>query len=215
VGAAARLEAIVLTALRLAGIAVLAALAILAALLAADVRAWPVALDRGDAVYAIAPGRAQWTPPARLGGLAETLVGTAEDVAARRALQAYRGVAGLQEQLNDALGVQTQQVAAINLLAAPASSADSQVAAQARTLLGILAFTESAEGGGVSQTDTAIADFTDAVRVEPGDTAAKFDLELLLGLSAAHGQRHGAGLANGFGRTGQLGASGGVPGSGF
>jgi hypothetical protein len=203
------------TALRLAAITLLTAIAILAALLAADVRAWPAALDRGDAVYTISPGRAQWTPSTRLGGLAETLVGTADDVAARKALQAYRGVATLQEQLNDALGVQTRQVAAINSLGAPANSADSQMAGQARTLLGILSFTESAEGGGVSQTDTAIADFTDAIRVDPGDSAAKFDLELLLRLSAAHGHRHGSGLANGFGRTGQLGASGGVPGSGY
>jgi hypothetical protein len=89
------------------------------------------------------------------------------------------------------------------------------VAAQARTLVGILAFTESAEGGGVSQTDTAIADFSDAIRVDPDDTAAKFDLELLLRLTAPHGQRRGTGLANGFGRTGHVGASGGVPGSGY
>jgi hypothetical protein len=203
------------TALRLAAITVLAALAVVAALLAADVRAWPVALGRGDAVYAIAPGRAKWTPATRLGGVAETLVGTADDVAARRALQAYRQVAALQEQLNNALEVQTQRVAAINALAGPANSADPQLAAQARTLLGILAFSEAAEGGGVSQTDTAIADFTDAVRVDPGDTAAKFDLELLLRLTAAAGQRRGTGLANGFGRTGHLGASGGVPGSGY
>ena len=204
-----------MTALRPVAIAVLAALAVLVALLAADVRAWPAALDRGDAVYAIVPGRTQWTPATRLGGLAETLLGTTEDVAAREALQAYRRVAGLQEQLNNALEVQTQRATAINALGGPANSADPQLAAQARTLLGILAFDESAEGGGVSQTNTAIADFTDAVRVDPGDTAAKFDLELLLRLTAAHGQRHGTGLANGFGRTGHLGASGGVSGSGY
>jgi hypothetical protein len=208
-------EAVTVTALRVVAVAVFAALAVVAALLAGDVRSWPVALERGDAVYAIAPGRAEWTPTTHFGGLAETLLGTAEDIEARKALQAYRQVAGLQEQLNNALQVQTQQVAAINALAGPANSADPQLAAQARTLLGILAFSESAEGGGVSQTDTALADFTDAVRIDPGDTAAKFDLELLLRLTAAHGQRRGTGLANGFGRTGHLGASGGVPGSGY
>jgi hypothetical protein len=209
------LEAVAVTAIRVVAIALLAALAVVVALLAADVRAWPVALDRGDAVYTISPGRTQWTPATRLGGLAETLLGTTGDVAAREALQAYHQVAGLQEQLNNALQDQTQRVAAINALGAPANSADPQVATQARTLLGILAFAQSAEGGGVSQTDTAIADFTDAVRVDPGDTAAKFDLELLLRLTAAQGQRSGAGPSNGFGRTGQLGASGGVPGSGY
>jgi hypothetical protein len=203
------------TALRLAAIALLAAIAVVAALLAADVRSWPVALDRGDAAYAIAPERAQWTPATHLGGLAQTLLGTADDVAARSALQSYRQVAGLHAQLNNELGVQTRRVAASNKLAGPADSTDPQVATQARTLLGILAFDRAAEGSGVSQTETAIADFTDAIRVDPGNTAAKFDLELLLRLGAPHGQRHGTGLANGFGRTGQLGASGGVPGSGY
>jgi hypothetical protein len=203
------------TAQRLAATAVLVAVAVVAALLAADVRAWPVALHRGDATYTIAAGRARWTPATRLGDLAQTLLGTADDVAARRALQSYGQVAGLQGQLDNELGVQTQRVAAINTLAGPANSTDPQVATQARTLLGILAFAQAADGAGVSQTDTAIADFTDAIRVDPGNPAAKFDLELLLRLSAPQGQRHGTGLANGFGRTGQLGASGGVPGSGY
>jgi hypothetical protein len=209
------LEAVVLRALRLVAAAALAVLAVIAALLAADVRAWPVALERGDAAYAIAPRSAQWTPATHLGGFAETLLGTADDVTARAALKRYRQVAGLQEHPNDALDIQTQRVAAINALDAPASSSDPTLAGQARTLLGILAFTEAAEGGGVSQTDAAIGDFTDAVRADPGDTAAKFDLELLLRLTAAHGHRRGTGPSNSFGKTGHLGASGGAPGSGY
>jgi hypothetical protein len=208
------LEAVAVTALRLAATAVLAAAGVIAALLAADVRAWPVALDNGDAVYAIAPGRASWIPATNLGDLSNMLLGTAEDVAARLALQGYREVVDLQQQLGNAFPVPTQRLAAINALAGPASSANPQVAAQARTLLGILTFAEARAGGGVSPTDTAIADFADAVRVEPGDTAAKFDLELLLRLTAPNGQRRGRRLASGFGRTGR-GASGGVPGSGF
>ena len=73
-----------MTALRLVAVAVLAVLAVLAGLLAGDVRAWPTALERGDAAYAIAPRSAHWTPPTHLGDLAETLLGTADDVAARR-----------------------------------------------------------------------------------------------------------------------------------
>ena len=202
-----------MTALRLAAIAVLASAAVIAALLAADVRAWPVALENGDAVYAIVPGRARWIPATNLGDLSRTLLGTADDVAARLALQGYREAADLQ-QLNYALLVPTQRLAAIYALSGPASSANPQVAAQARTLLGILTFAEATAGGGVSPTDTAIADFADAVRVEPGETAAKFDLELLLRLTAPNGHRSGHRLATGFGRSGH-GASGGVPGSGF
>jgi len=136
-------------------------------------------------------------------------------VGARLALQNYLGVVGLDQQISNSLSDQTQRSAAINALSAPADSANPQVAAQARTLLGILAFAEASEGGATSQTTTAISDFTDAVRVDPGDTAAKFDLELLLRLSAAHGHTRRKGLASGFGRTGQVGASGGVPGSGY
>ncbi len=91
------------------------------------------------------------------------------------------------EHLNDALEVQTQREVAINALAGPASAADPRLAAQARTLLGILTFSEASNGGGISQTDAAIADFTDAIRVDPGDTAAKFDLELLLRLECCSG----------------------------
>ena len=203
-----------MTGLRLAAIAVLAAASVIAALLAADVRAWPAALESGDAVYAISPGRARWIPATNLGGLSNTLLGTADDVSARLALQGYRHAADLQQQLGNAFPVPTQRLAAINALSGPASSANPQVAAQARTLLGILTFAEATAGGGVSPTDTAIADFADAVRVEPDDTAAKFDLELLLRLTAQNGQRTGHRLAKGFGRSGH-GASGAVPGTGF
>ena len=124
-------------------------------------------------------------------------------------------MAGLKEQLNDALEVQTEREGAIDALDGPASSLNPRLATQARTLLGILAFNEAAEGGGVSQTDAAIADFTDAIRVDPGDTAAKFDLELLLRLTAARGHRRGTGPVSAFGNTGHAGSSGGAPGSGY
>jgi hypothetical protein len=166
-------------------------------------------------VYSIAPRHARWTPATHLGSLAETLLGTAGDVTARTALRSYGQVAGLHEHLDDALEVQTARAAAINALDGPANSTDPRVAAQARTLLGILVFSEAAAGGGVSQTDDAIADFTDAVRVDPGDTAAKYDLELLLRLTAARGHRRGTGPVNAFGKTGHPGAAGGIPGSGY
>ena len=88
-------------------------------------------------------------------------------------------------------------------------------AAQARTLLGILTFGASASGGSQDQVDAAVSDFTDAIRADPEDDFAKFDLELLLRLTAAHGTRIGPGQSNGQGPTGHHGAGGGVPGSGY
>lgn len=210
-----RLEAVTLKALRLGAVAVLVVVAIVASLLASDVRAWPVSLERGDAAYAIASQQARWSPATHLGDFAETLLGVSEDVAARVALRRYSEVARLRQHLNDALQVQTEREVAINALAGPASAADPRLAAQARTLLGILTFSEASHGGGISQTDTAIADFTDAIRVDPSDTAAKFDLELLLRLSVAQGHRRGTGPVNAFGNTGHAGSSGGAPGSGY
>jgi hypothetical protein len=204
------------TTLRILGAVILAALAVFAALLASDVRAWPFALDRGDAVYAVSPGAASWTPATRLGGVAASLLGVGRDVTSRRALVLYRQVAGQQEILSNALDVETLRVAAETALAAPAASSDPRIASQARTLLGILAFGAASNGGGgASQTDTAISDFTGAVTVDPADTAAKFDLELLLRLTAAHGQRISTGPSNSFGKTGRRAAAGGVPGSGY
>jgi hypothetical protein len=214
-GADPRLETVTLRALRLGIAGVLLALAVVAALLAADVRAWPAALERGDATYSVAPGQARWTPTTHLGSFAATLLGVSDDVAARVALRRFSQVAGLHQHLNDALDVQTERAGAINALDGPASSADPTLAAQARTLLGILTFSEAAQGGGISQTNAAIADFTDAVRVDPGNSAAKFDLELLLRLSAASGHRRGTGPVNAFGNTGHAGTSGGAPGSGY
>jgi hypothetical protein len=203
------------TALRIGGAIVLAALAVLAALLAADVRAWRLALDRADAVYAVSPGRAAWTPSTHLGGLAGSLLGVGDDVALRQGLALYPQVVGQQELLSNALGVEALRAQAERALAEPAASSNARLASQARTLLGILAFGAAAQGGGVSQTDAAISDFTDAVTADPSNTAAKYDLELLLRLTAAQGLRTNSGPTNGFGRTGQRGAAGGVPGSGY
>ena len=86
---------------------------------------------------------------------------------------------------------------------------------QARTLLGLLTYRASAAGGEQDQVDAAIADFTDAIRADPSNAAAKFDLELLLRLSAASGTRPGQGLGTGSGRGGRRGAGGGVPGRGY
>jgi len=115
------------TALRLAAIGVLAAAGVIAALLAADVRAWPVALENGDAVFAIAPG----APGGSLRRISATLqraVGDRRRRRARLALQGYRQAADLQQQLGNAFPVPTQRLAAISALSDPASSANPQVA---------------------------------------------------------------------------------------
>jgi hypothetical protein len=197
---------------RIVAATVLVAIAVLAALLAGDVDGWQRALAQGDAVYAATPGRATWTPATTLGGAAASLLGTHDDVAFRRGLQLYAVAKATPNRLDTAVELQTLRSQADAALAA---ATHGRFASQAETLLGVLAFQQTANGGGSNQTDAAVADFTNAVRANPMNAAAKFDLELLLRLTAAHGTRTGAGPGRSFGRGGRRGAGGGVPGSGY
>jgi hypothetical protein len=197
-----------------AAAALLLALAVGAVLLAGDVRSWQRTMAAGDAIYAAEPGRAQWTPSTRLGGLSGNVLGTADDVALRRAVRLYRATAGVEPRLDDALEVQSARARTQDALEAAARSSVPAAASQARTLLGVLAFGSAAAGGEQSQVDAAASDFADAITADPGNADAKYDLELLLRLSAAHGARPGQAPA-GAGTTGRKGAGGGSPGTGY
>jgi hypothetical protein len=198
------------TAARAALGAVLATLAVFVALLAADVRSWRAALASGDRVDAASPSHAGWTPPARLGGLAQDLLGVRDDLRHRRALQLYRESASALQRLDNALDLQNARTLAQNALGAAARDSPPQRASQALTLLGIIA----AEGGS-TQADAALSNFTDAVRADPGNEHAKYNLELLLRLTAANDVRAGAGQGYGSGKSGQSGAAGRPPGRGY
>jgi hypothetical protein len=204
-----------MTPLRAALAAVLVALAVLAALAAGDVRGWRSALTAGDAAYIATPSRASWTPDARLGGVAEDLLGVQDDVQLRQALQLYVNAAKLHLRLDNALDVESARARAQDALEHVSRASDPGRRSQALTLLGVLAFRASAAGGSQSQIDAAISDFTDAVRADPADEQAAYDLELLLRLVGTHGTRVEPGQGGGFGRTGHRGAGGGQPGSGY
>jgi hypothetical protein len=203
------------TALRVALAGLLAAGAVIAALVATDVRSWPAALSRGDAVYAETPSRAAWLPSTRIGGTAEALLGTGDDLRLRRALQLYVDASKLHLRLDNAVAVESARARAQDGLERVARAHDRRRASQALTLLGILAFRASAAGGTQSATDAAISDFTDGVRADPGNEDAAYDLELLLRRIAAHGTRSTPGQGSGFGRSGRRGGGGGQPGSGY
>jgi hypothetical protein len=203
------------TGLRLGTIAVLAAGAVLAGILAGDVRSWHTALSAGDALYAGAPSRATWEPGTHLGGTAESLLSVRDDIRFRNALQRYVDASKLQLRLDNAVDVETARAGAQDALEPLARLHDRGRASQALTLLGILAFRASASGGAQSQVDAALSDFTDAVRIDPRNDDAAYDLELLLQLTAAHGSRTQEGQGGGFGRSGRHGAGGGQPGNGY
>lgn len=179
----------------------LLALALLVGLLATDVRAWQPALATGDAVYAAAPQRATWTPSTYLGSAAETLLGLREDVALRLALQRYRASLGGNAELETIIGIETGRAQAGNALLAAARDQAPGPASQALTLSAILDLGPLSGGVDRNHLASGIAGFSDAIRSDPTNGAAKFDLELVLRLAAA--QRLGAGLrkAEGHGRA--------------
>jgi len=206
------------SALRVTVTVALATLAVLAALLAADLRAWPAAIERGDALYALDPASAQWSVKTRLGGLAGTILGTGGDLAARRGLELYDQTIVLQQGVPYQEVIETARAAAMDALAAPAASSDPTVASQARTLQGVLAFDAASHAGGPSQVDAAISDFTGALELDSGNAAAKFDLELLLRLGHAQSSTFSPGPTHektfgSTGHTGPAGAAGGRTGA--
>lgn len=197
-----------MTAIRLAAVVGLAALAILVALLAADVRSWSASIVAGDTTYAASPTRASWTPSTGLGGLAGDLLFVHDDLAVRRALQLFDAASRLQLRLDNAVAVESVRAVAENALVAVARQPDPQRVSQAETLLGITAF---AGGAG---TNAAASDFSQAIRADPNNDDAKVDLELLLRMGAAHGKRSGSG-EGGMNTGSRQGAEGEANGTGY
>ena len=206
-------------ALAFLGAFVLLALAVCAALLAADVNAWQNTLRTDDAALTAAPANTH--VPFRL---AERLLGVRDDVAARRALALYRQAAHTSISRDNAFQGGAALAQAESALADIARGSNRARASQAETLLGVLVFTDvgpSADpfqettGTDPDQAQASLTDFEDAVRADPQNATAKYDLELALRILLAQGIRVGAGQQTGAGSTGQRGAGGGVAGGGY
>jgi hypothetical protein len=193
-------------------------LALLAVLLAHDVRAWHTSLRRGDAEYASAPRGARWSPSTLLPvDVSESLLATVDDLAARRAIRLFVVADGARGGLDTALERQGTRARAELALADVVRTGAPTVASQASDLLGVLAFGDFAAGGGrdADQAGRAVSAFTDAVRLDPGNEAAKVNLELALRLFRARGVRPGASPSAGGPGTGRRGAGAGLPGRGY
>jgi hypothetical protein len=190
---------------------VLVALAVLVALLAADVRGWQRTFASDD----VRVGGTWNASPRVPGNLAGRLLDVGDDVRARRAIRLFQQTVSVRARLDNAQDVTAARARAEAELAALANGGGPR-ASQAATLLGVLAFGDFARGGReTSQADSAIADFDNAVRADPGNSVAKFDLELLLRSLAAHGSRTGTNGGTASGGTGRSGAGGGTPGHGY
>ena len=203
----------------LAGLAlVLAVLAVGAALLANDLRAWRDAFARDDAVFALSPAAPGWQATTVFPfGAAASLLGVAGARQARLAIQGFRSLDGVEGTLDTGSVTQSQRAAVEQALAAVTAGPDRRRASQASDLLGILAFGDIAQGGTVDQgqAEACVSAFENAVRLDPTNASAKLNLELVLRLFSAQGVRVGPGTGAGIDPTGKRGAGGGTPGSGY
>ncbi len=203
---------------RLALAALLIGLATIAALLSFDLGAWHDSLRRGDARYRAAPAAARWRASTLLPfGTAKNLLAIDDDLAVRRAVQLFRVTYGVNGRLDTALQTLGRRAVAELALADVARGSDLRRASQASDLLGVLAFGDFAAGGGrdANQAERSVSAFTNAVRLDPANEAAKVNLELVLRLFQARGVRPGAGASSGGRGTGRRGAGTGIPGTGY
>jgi hypothetical protein len=201
----------------LAGVALVVAL--VAALLAEDVRSWRDAFRHDDVAFAASPHSKQdWRASTTIlpGDPAGSLLGVGDDRTLRLGVRLF--VAGYRKGLGFDNGVSERQLrsAAEAALAHAAQDGDARHSSQAYDLAGILAFGDSsASGGGRGATDRAVTDLQTAVRRDRANEDAKANLELLLRLLVAHGQRPGTNATAGPRSTGRRGAGSGTPGTGY
>ena len=189
------------------------ALAAVLALLAADVRSWRDTMRADDMRFQLsASTAADWDTSTLLPpDVARRVLDVDDDRELRRGVAAFRAA-------DRARGFSRSRVrgAAEAALADVAASNDASAhASQAFDLLGILAFSDSTSGRRATPVERSLAAFDNAVRRDPGNTAAKYNLELLLRLLEAEGERRGPNPAPGPRGSGRRGAGTGVPGQGY
>jgi hypothetical protein len=193
------------------------ALAVLLALLSADLRSWRDAMRAGDARYAVdtraaSEWRASTVVPE---ALSRRLLGLDDDRALRAALVAVRRVARTGGGESILPRRRARAVAEAQLLDVVSNGSRRQ-ASQASNVFGVLAFAD-ATGGRRSATpvERTTQAFREAIRLDPQNDDAKANLELLLRLLEARGQRIGPNPAPGPRGSGRRGAGTGSPGRGY
>jgi hypothetical protein len=184
--------------------------------LAHDIRSWQGSMGRGDASFAAQPGAARWDARTWLpGDPALPLLSLRDDLAVRSGEKAFAVALATPTGYDD--GRQKSQARGLAELALSDALATGTPAQASRVgnLLGILAATdESGPDAGVSDRRAAET-FEAAIRADPGNEDAKYNLELILRRMKVVGSREGAGGSSGDFGDSLPGAGAGLPGSGY
>jgi hypothetical protein len=188
----------------------IALVAVLFALSAHDTHAWERGLADGDAAYATQPVAARWRAGTWLAGdPAGDVLQTADDIALRRAVQAFVVAADVGRGFDNGERRSRLRARADVALSGVVATGSPTAASQAANLAGVLA--ETAGSGG----ERGRASFEAAVRADPANTDAAFNLELLLRRARATGVREGPGTGTGTRGSAERGAGSGTPGQGY
>jgi hypothetical protein len=191
-------------------------------LLARDVSATRSAVTRGDVEYRISPGKTGlWrTSPVVPFGLAESLLGTSDDVAMRRAVRNVL-LARLGDptvSVSDPLVALLRNEAQARLDEIVSNAKDRKQQSRAAGLLGVvgLARLQSETQDRAALIGATVAALQLAIALDPDNDDAKFNLEYALQRSRGIQLTEGAGGQNPSpGGSGSTGAGAGDAGSGY
>jgi hypothetical protein len=189
------------------------------AVLALDALRWRGHLEDADLRYAARSGNAEmWEPDTRLPlGLTRELLAVDDDIAYRRAVQAFRvvNVARPPRDLAD-VGRRGQVELRLGRLAESDRSAVRR--SLAANLRGVLAFEEARNDGGGQAAiflRRALGEFRRAIRLDPANEPAKYNLELVLRLLQQTSNDSQAGGGGARADTPASGAGAASSGSGY
>jgi hypothetical protein len=195
------------------------AVAVLLALLASDVLAWKRTFQQVDAAYLAREPSPQWRIDAVFPfATARAMLGVGADVAYRQALLLYRGGEQIGPSFDNGVSRRQAQAAAeISLAHVEQTDPDPVRASRAANLLGILAMSgpPPIAPGQPDPVDRALAEFRNAIGLDPRNGDAKYNLELLLRQLVATGTRPGASAGQSGRSSGRHGAGVSPPGRGY
>jgi hypothetical protein len=196
---------------------VLLVLAVFAALLAADIRAWHSTVSAGDLAFSENPADATWASPALLpGDPARAILGLSGGLAYRRAAQSFVTVAAAGNGFDNGYSESRARGDLEATVQSLADGPDHARDAQLENMLGILTFLDAHQGGpsAPAPIERSVAAFRAAAQLDPANEDAKFNLEWLLRALVAKGSRTGSSSGGGPAK-GHKGAGGGIPGRGY
>jgi hypothetical protein len=133
----------------------------------------------------------------------------------REAVAAYNIAARAGRGFDNGVTRASRRSRAQALLTEVAIGEDSEAAAQADVLLGVLAARGGRSAAGETPDELSRNFFETAVRLDNGNVAAKFDLELAVRRLRAVGARTGVGQGSRPRGGGRRGAGAGLPGRGY